>query len=98
MQEKLIVETIGTFLLTSVILHSSVDNKIGYFGIAATLFVAILIGASVSGAHYNPAVTFAMILENKIAFSLGILYILSQLIGAFAAVKFNSYVLNTNTI
>ena len=32
MQEKLIVETIGTFLLTSVILHSSVDNKIGYFG------------------------------------------------------------------
>ena len=98
MYEKLVVETIGTFLLICVILHSASDNRIGYFGIAAALFVVINLGASVSGAHYNPAVTFAMILENKIAFNLGLLYILSQLIGAYGALKFNSIVLESGTM
>lgn len=93
MYEKLIVEGVGTFLLICVILHSASDNRIGYFGIAAALFVVINLGATVSGAHYNPAVTFAMILENKIAFNLGLLYIISQIIGAYGALKFNSIVL-----
>jgi len=98
MYEKLVVETIGTFLLICVILHSASDNRIGYFGIAAALFVVINLGASVSGAHYNPAVTFAMILENKIAFNLGLLYILSQLVGAYGALKFNSIVLENGSM
>lgn len=98
MYEKLIVEIIGTFLLICVILHSRTDNKIGYLGIAAALFVAINIGASISGAHYNPVVTFVMILENKITFTLGILYILAQITGAFTALKFNNMVLENAMI
>jgi aquaporin Z len=90
MYEKLIVEIIGTFFFLSVILNFGNDANIGPISIGLGLLVAIYFGANISGAHYNPAVTFAMILENKIAFSLGLMYIIAQLTGAFAAVKFNN--------
>jgi len=91
--KKLIVEFLGSFFFIVVILNSLNDNKIGPHGIAIALLAAIYIGGNISGAHFNPAVTFAMILENKLVFNLGILYIISQLSGAFAAYHFNKIVL-----
>jgi len=93
---KIIVEFIGTFILLSVILHSAHDKTIGAIGIAATVLAVISLGASISGAHYNPAVTFAMIFENKITTSLGLFYVLAQLLGAFSAFLFNHIVLSQN--
>lgn len=90
---KLIVETIGTFVLLSVILHSANDNRIGPIGISSTLLAVIYLGASTSGAHYNPVVTVTMILNNKISANLGIFYILAQLFGGIFAFLFNKIIL-----
>jgi aquaporin Z len=93
---KLIVETVGTFFFLSVILHSAHDKTIGAFGIAAALLAAIYLGGSISGGHYNPAVTFVMMFENKVTIPLGIFYILSQLLGAMGAFLFNHIILDYN--
>ena len=42
-------------------------------------------GAHISGAHYNPAVSFAMLLRKEINSSDFFKYLLSQILGAFAA-------------
>ena len=94
---KLVVEAVGTFFFLSVILHSLNDTTIGPFGVAVALLAVIYFGNSVSGAHYNPAVTFAMITENRLPLAVGLVYIVAQLIGAFGAVKFNHLVLKNKT-
>ena len=94
---KLVVEAVGTFFFLSVILHSLNDSTIGPFGVATALLAVIYFGNSVSGAHFNPAVTFAMVTENRLPIAVGILYVAAQLIGAFGAVKFNHLVLKNKT-
>jgi aquaporin Z len=91
--KKLLVEFVGSFFFIVVILNSMNDNKIGPHGIAIALLAVIYFGGNISGAHFNPAVTWAMILENKLAFNLGVSYIISQLSGAYTAYQFNSLVL-----
>ena len=93
MYEKLIVEFVGTFFFLSVILNSFNDPTIGPMGVAIGLLAAIYIGANISGAHFNPAVTFAMFLENKLTIGLLAAYVCSQYVGAAAAWKFNQLVL-----
>ena len=88
---KIIVEILGTFFFLSVILQTLTDSTIGPIGVAVTLLGAIYFGASSSGAHFNPAVSFAMLMKNKIEMNLFIAYVLAQLIGAAVAVKFNAY-------
>ncbi len=90
---KVIVEILGTFFFLSVILNTLNDASIGAIGVAVTLLAAIYFGASTSGAHFNPAVSFAMFMKNRMELNLLIVYILSQLIGAALAVKFNNFVL-----
>lgn len=90
---KYIVEAVGTFFFLSVILHSLNDNGIGPQGVAIALLASIYFGASVSGAHFNPAVSFVMFLENKLTVGLLLGYITSQYIGAATAWKFNDLVL-----
>jgi glycerol uptake facilitator-like aquaporin len=92
---KLIVETVGTFILLSVILHSLNDKRIGPIGISSTILAIIYLGSSTSGAHYNPVVTVTMILNNKISANLGIFYILAQLFGGIFAFLFNKIVLTS---
>jgi aquaporin Z len=94
---KLIVEGVGTFFFLSVILHSLNDSTIGPFGVAVALLAVIYFGNSVSGAHFNPAVTFAMLIENRLPFIVAVLYIAAQLVGAFGAVEFNHYILKRKT-
>jgi aquaporin Z len=96
--QKLLIEAVGTFVFLAVIFHS-VDNKlIGPIGVSAALYTAINLGVDISGAHYNPAVTFAMFMENKISFYVGLSYVTAQLIGAYAAFMFNKEVLKKNAI
>ena len=90
---KYIVEAVGTCVFLSVIMHSMNDSTIGGHGIAIALLAVIYLGGSISGGHFNPAVSVAMFLENKITSSLLIGYVCSQLIGAGAAWKFNDVVL-----
>ena len=90
---KYVVEAVGTCVFLSVIMHSMNDSTIGGHGIAIALLAVIYLGGSISGGHFNPAVSVAMFMENKITSSLLVGYVLSQLVGAGAAWKFNDVIL-----
>ena len=90
---KVVVEILGTFFFLSVILRTLSDPSVGGVGVAVALLAAIYFGASTSGAHFNPAVSFAMFMKNKMEVNLLIGYILAQLIGAALAVKFDTFLL-----
>ncbi|MFL2666405.1 MAG: MIP/aquaporin family protein [Flavobacteriaceae bacterium] len=76
-----ITELIGTFFLVLIIGVSGNPFAIG-FG----LTVLVYMGAHISGAHYNPVVTLAMLLRKEIDLIKSIYYIISQTLGAtFAA-------------
>jgi MIP family channel proteins len=50
------------------------------FGLAIALLAA---GAGpISGGHINPAVTFAMVITNRISVARGVIYVVAQLLGA----------------
>ena len=89
---KYLVEIIGTFFFLSVILNTATDKSIGAVGIAVALLAAIYFGGAVSGGHFNPAVSVAMYLKNNMTFNVLLGYVISQLIGAGLAVKFNDMI------
>ena len=77
---KYITEFIGTFFL--VLTVGLTGNPLA---IGAALMVMIYAGGHISGAHYNPAVTLAVLLRGKISGAEAIIYIGVQLVGAIAA-------------
>ena len=96
--QKLLIEAVGTFVFLAVIFHSLDNPAIGPIGVSIALLTAIHLGADISGAHYNPAVTFAMYMDNKIPMVLGLSYIGAQLVGAYGAYMFNKEVLKKNAL
>jgi aquaporin Z len=78
--KKLLVEFIGTFFLVFVVLLSGNPLAIG-----CILMVMVYMGGHISGAHYNPAVTLAVLIRGKIKANEALLYMLAQVIGAIAA-------------
>ncbi|CAK9187471.1 unnamed protein product [Ilex paraguariensis] len=52
---------------------------------AFALFVAVSVGANISGGHVNPAVTFGAFLGGNITLLRGILYWIAQLLGSVVA-------------
>jgi len=52
---------------------------------AFALFVAVSVGANISGGHVNPAVTFGAFLGGNITLFRGLLYWVAQLLGSVAA-------------
>lgn len=90
---KYIVEAVGTFVFLSVIMHSMADKSIGGPGIAIALLAVIYLGGSISGGNFNPAVSVAMFMEDKLSSKLLFGYIAAQLAGAVGAWKFNNLVL-----
>ncbi|OMO97009.1 Major intrinsic protein [Corchorus olitorius] len=52
---------------------------------AFALFVAVSVGANISGGHVNPAVTFGLFLGGNITLLRGILYWIAQLLGSVVA-------------
>ena len=78
--KKYLTEFIGTFFLVLIIGLSKNPLAIG-FG----LTILVYMGAHISGAHYNPAVSLAMLLRKEITISDFIKYTLSQVLGASLA-------------
>lgn len=52
---------------------------------AFALFVAVSVGANISGGHVNPAVTFGLALGGQITILTGIFYWIAQLLGSIVA-------------
>ena len=80
---KYLVEFIGTFLLLSVIVNIGEPIPI-----ATALLAAIYLGANISGAHFNPVVSFVMYLKKTLPLNDLALYVLAQLAGGFVALHF----------
>ena len=76
----------GSGVVSNVLLSKTKGNNSGWivisFGWAIGVFTGVLIAATYSGAHLNPAVTLALVLANKFSPSLMPLYFLAQLLGA----------------
>jgi len=87
--KKYLVEFIGTFFLVLTIVCSI--NSLGENGfvaplaIGATLMVMVYAGGHISGAHYNPAVSLAILIRGKMDKGDFLPYILSQALGAALA-------------
>lgn len=75
-----LTELIGTFFLVLAI--GLTGNPIA---IGTMLMVMVYMGGHISGAHYNPAVTIALIVQGAIEVSEAIKYMLFQLGGAILA-------------
>ncbi|MCQ2570838.1 MAG: aquaporin [Candidatus Saccharibacteria bacterium] len=77
----IIGEIIGTGLVTSVALTLGLFNPLylifAYTGITAAVF-------ALSGAHLNPAITAGMMATRRVSAIRGTIYIIAQLIGAWA--------------
>ncbi len=85
---KYFTEFIGTMFLVLVIGIAAIGGQAGAmapFAIGSILFVMIYAGAHISGAHYNPAVTFAVLIRKRIAINEAIVYWIAQFGGAMAA-------------
>lgn len=85
---KASAEMLGTFFLcTSIGLSAGQDYLLAPETIGYTLMVSIYAFGHVSGAHFNPAVTVAVLLSgrNKIDPTSAFVYIVAQLLGSFIA-------------
>jgi len=85
---KLIAEAIGTFVLVLTVgMNVLVASKAAAFSIAASLMCMIYALGDVSGAHFNPAVTIAVLLSGrkKIEPQTAVCYISAQVAAGFFA-------------
>ncbi|KAJ0503318.1 putative major intrinsic protein [Helianthus annuus] len=61
---------------------------------ALALFVAVSVGANISGGHVNPAVTFGAFVGGNISFIRGVVYVIAQLLGSTVACLLLKFVTN----
>ena len=79
---KFIVEFLGTLFFLYVILVTGNALAIG-----AALAIAILIGGSISGGNFNPAVTIMMTVAGKQPINDLVPYIIAQVAGGLVALE-----------
>ncbi|GAB5354632.1 hypothetical protein AAMO2058_000135400 [Amorphochlora amoebiformis] len=81
-----VIEFVGTFFIGLTISLSIASLTLwGPLAYGSVLLALAFVGGQVSGAHYNPAVTFAMLLCRKIPMSSAVLYVICQISGALVA-------------
>ena len=90
---RLVAEAIGTFALVfagcGAIMVDAKTGQLGHLGVALSFGLVIMFGiyavGHISGAHFNPAVTFAFALGRRFPWPEAAVYWAAQLVGAFAA-------------
>jgi aquaporin Z len=91
--QKYLAEALGTFALVNVgsfaIISASGGDALGIVSIALGFGLALLIGlyafGEVSGGHFNPAVSIAMLLDRRLSMDDFVGYVVAQFAGAIAA-------------
>jgi glycerol uptake facilitator-like aquaporin len=86
-------EAIGTFALVfagcGAIMVDAKTHQLGHVGVAITFGLVIMFGiyavGHISGAHFNPAVTFAFALTRHFPWPRALAYWAAQFVGALAA-------------
>lgn len=85
---KSTVEFIGTFLLVFTVGMTAGNETLGNYTpliVVSILTVMIYGGSHISGAHYNPAVTFGILMRGKVTTSDLAAYIIAQVLAAVTA-------------
>ena len=85
---KYLAEFIGTFFLVLTIGCTVVGagaTVIAPLAIGAALMVMVFAGGHISGAHYNPAVTLAVLIRGKVKAADVVPYVIAQIAGAALA-------------
>src|SRR6185295_1267450 len=81
-----LTEFIGTFFLVLTIgFTATTGTPMAPLAIGSALMIMVYMGGPISGAHYNPAVTLAIMMRGKLGLGEALRYWASQLLGAFAA-------------
>jgi len=81
-----VTECIGTFFLVLTIgLTSASGTPLAPLAIGAALMVMVYMGGHISGAHYNPAVSLALVMRGKLPSKEFLPYVMAQVMGALAA-------------
>jgi aquaporin Z len=93
---KYTTEFIGTFFLVLTIGMVVLGGKGNFapLAIGSSLMVMIFAGGHISGGHYNPAVTLAVLLRGKISLGEAIPYMIAQILGAIVASLIVMYLMN----
>ncbi len=91
---RLITELVGTFIFLSVIALSGPAGPLAPLAIGTALMAMVYMGGHISGAHYNPAVSFGAFLSRKLGAVDMAGYWVAQLVGAALAFTFGYLVSN----
>ena len=94
---KYFTEFIGTMVLVLVVGIAAIGGAAGNLAplaIGSILMVMIFAGGHVSGAHYNPAVTLAVLIRGRIKMADAITYWIAQTGGALAAWAIATFIFN----
>ena len=85
--KNMAAEFLGTFILVFAVgchtLNGAVNTAFTGLSVGSTLMVLVYALGPVSGAHLNPAVTFATALTGKKAWGESLVYMVIQLAGGF---------------
>ena len=88
---RLIAEAFGTLVLVGAVIGTAVfaSSNTGYLGIALAAGLAVVVAAyavgSISGGHFNPAVTLGVAASGRMPWRDVLPYIAAQLVGAIVA-------------
>lgn len=95
---KLLSEFLGTFMLVLTVgLNVLGGSKAGAFSIACALMSMIFALGSCSGAHFNPAVTMAIMVRGKHSIASGINYMGVQIVAGVCAAFTYAAIMNGET-
>jgi aquaporin Z len=89
-----LAEFLGTATLVTVAVILTETTGVSYFigtSLALTLATVYLLFSGVSGAHFNPAITFGMWAARRIGTLRGISYVAAQMLGGLAAWQLYEY-------
>jgi len=90
---NLVTEFIGTFFLVfTVCLTVTGEVPMAPLAIGCSLMVMVYMGGHISGAHYNPAVSLALLLRGKMPGKDFIPYVVAQVLGAIVAAYLSSVI------
>ncbi|MGH7503073.1 MAG: MIP/aquaporin family protein [Longimicrobiales bacterium] len=83
---KLLTEAIGTFFLVLTVgLTVLAQTPFAPLAIGCSLMIMVYMGGHISGAHYNPAVTLAVLMRGTINSKDAVSYWIAQIAGALLA-------------
>ena len=97
---KFIVECIGTFFLLLTIGLTVIPGSAGVIAplaIGSVLMVLVYAGGHISGAHYNPAVTLAVLIRGKCTMADVPVYLTAQILGAVAGALTAHFLVGSGT-